>query len=64
MNIKLAKMLQDDEIMPVAFVIPEENILASSRVIVFPINLCILNSGKRRMLVIFKAYSELLKKLI
>jgi hypothetical protein len=54
--------IEHNKIMPVALVIPEEKILAMSRIYILPIFECKLNGRKRRMTMSVILYPILLQK--
>ena len=64
MNAHLPGMFQDDEVMPVSFVIPEKQVLAMGGIEVLPVFHSFLNGRSRGMFVILKRYFEFVEKLV
>ena len=58
MYIKLSEMFKDNQIMPVTFVVPEEDILTSARFKITPVYFSIFDGIQRRMFVIFEFYGK------
>ena len=64
MYLKLLMTLKDNEIVPVAFVISEEKILAMRGINVFPIFQGKFYCGKRRVVVCLVCYSVRFQKIL
>jgi hypothetical protein len=44
--------------------IPEENVLAPAGIVILPVDLCILDCGKRRMFLVFKINGKTFKEVV